>query len=371
MWFIRRYRPSNVYIIVFLILVIICLFITFNDKKFPEIPIGQLFNVTINVQNVSIEYLQLQIDLSSNTAICQAHDYLIIYILSTATNIQRRNVIRSTWASEQNGTCFVFVLGQISGTTTNAGQIQIKINNEKKEYHDIIQIDHTENYANVIFKEFGVLRWSQHFYPDIPYLFKTDDDLIVDTILISSIAYLLVTNVPNDDSVISKYRPTLVSTLMSADRARFFRGGWAMDFQPTLRDGGKFGVHESVWPHPVLPPYCSGFGWIMSRNIRDKLVKASLTYPLSKTAWIGDVFVSGFLAKAANVKCTAMAIDYEQTASANCSCLMINNPMLTVCSSSFHAGGGGTEIQRYMEYQRSWKVIQLRHNFTDNMITDC
>ncbi|CAM4903500.1 unnamed protein product, partial [Rotaria socialis] len=49
----------------------------------------------------------------------------------------------------------------------------------------------------------------------------------------------------------------------------------------------------------------------------------------------------------------------------------VNNPMLTVCSSSFHSGGGGTEIQRYLEYQKAWQVIQLRHNSTDRKIYAC
>ena len=321
-----------------------------------------------SVRNLSHIYFRVQLDFTSNTAICQKDDYLIIYSLSTANNVERRNVIRSTWATKQPGVCFVFILGQVVNQPV---ETQLKINVEKAQYQDIVQINHRESYANVIYKEVAALQWSQYFYPTIPYLFKTDDDLIVDSILASSIAHLLLTNVSNNDSVLSKYRPVLLSNIQSSDRITFFRGGWAMDYQPTLRGGGKFGVSEAVWPHPVLPAYCSGFGWFMSRHVRDRLVNASYTYPLNKIAWIGDVFVSGFLAKTANVKCTGIHIDYEQTGSANCSCLMLNNPMLTVCSSSFHAGGGGTELERYIEYRRAWQVIQLRHNSTNTNSVKC
>ncbi|CAF0755123.1 unnamed protein product [Rotaria sp. Silwood1] len=395
MWFIRKNCPSNVSVIIFLILFTISLYITFYRKIFPATPHAKLNQipyvkllekpeihlrekppvtlpkVSTEINNSSIEYLDSRLDLTSNTAICQKTDYLIIYILSTITNIQRRDVIRSTWASKQSGVCFVFILGQVPGRINNAGEINIKVNNEKKSYQDIVQIDHIESYANVIYKEMAALQWSYHFYPDIPYLFKTDDDLIVDTILVSSIGKLLLTNASNDNSFLLKYRPTLIPNIILSNRTTFFRGGWAMDYQPTLRGGGKFGVSEKVWPHPVLPAYCSGFGWFMSKYIRDQLVNVSYTYPVHKTAWIGDVFISGFLAKAANVKCTGIAIDFDQTASANCSCLMVNNPMLTVCSSSFHIGGGGTEMQRHMEYRKAWNVIQLRHNFTDNIINVC
>jgi len=143
-----------------------------------------------------------------------------------------------------------------------------------------------------------------------------------------------------------------------------------MDDQPTVRDNGKFGVSENVWPYPILPPYCSGFGWFMSKNIRNQLVNAAYSYPLNKVAWIGDVFISGFLAKAANVKCNTIPIEYVTDFSANCSCLIVNNPMLTICSSSFHVGGG-TEIKNYIEDQKAWKVIQLRHNLTSMMINNC
>lgn len=368
MWIIRRHRPSSRYIILFLVVLLIYYsYLTFYQKKIFETSKIKISNLT----NSSDVYLHIELDLTKTTAVCQTDDYLIIYILSTVTNIERRRVIRSTWASKQNRVCFVFILGQIPNHINNPNEIQMKINNEKKEYYDIIQINHTESYANVVYKEIGALKWSQYFYPNIPYLFKTDDDLIVDTILISSIAHLLLTNISTNNSVISKYRPILISTLQSASREKFFRGGWAMDYQPAVRDTGKFGVSMDVWPHPVLPAYCSGFGWIMSKNIRDRLVNASYTYPLNKTAWIGDVFVSGFLAKAADVQCSGISIDFEQTSSANCSCSMVNNPMLTVCSSTFHAGGGGTEIQKYIEYQKAWKVIQLRHNMTNTVINDC
>ena len=368
MWNIANNFSLRTCVIGFLIVLLICLYGIFHDSIFLKgmpVPTKPIIE---DVKNVSHGYLRVQLNFKSNTAICQKDDYLLIYILSTANHIERRNVIRSTWTTKRTGTCVVFILGQVVNQPV---ETQLKINAEKKEYQDIVQIDHNETYANVVYKEVAALQWSQHFYPTIPYLFKTDDDLIVDTILISSIARLLLTNISPSDSVLAKYRPVLVSNIQSSDRITFFRGGWAMDYQPTLRGGGKFGVSEDVWPHPVLPAYCSGFGWFMSRHVRDRLVNASHTYPLNKTAWIGDVFVSGFLAKAANVKCTGIHIDYDQTASANCSCLMLNNPMLTVCSSTFHTGGGGTELERYIEYRRAWQVIQLRHNSTNTNSVKC
>ena len=366
---IRKNHQSKALVIFFLTISIICLYSIRYINKSPKIlPTPVVTRRIPVVRNISKDHLHVRLDFTSNTAICQTDDYLIIYILSTTYNIERRNVIRSTWASKRTGVCFVFILAEV---VDNPVETQMKINAEKKLHQDIVQINHNESYANVVYKEIAALQWAEYFYPFIPYLFKTDDDLIVDTLLVASIAHLLVTNVTDNRSVIARHRPALISNIQSSDRTNFFRGGWSMDYQPALRGGGKFGVSEAVWPHPTLPLYCSAFGWLMSNYVRDRLVNASYTYPLNKVAWIGDVFLSGFLAKAANVKCTGIHIDYDQTASANCSCLMQNNPMLTVCSSSFHTGGGGTELQRYTEYRKAWQVMQIRHNSTNMANGNC
>ncbi|CAF4579988.1 unnamed protein product [Rotaria sp. Silwood1] len=359
----RRSYPSNGYTILFLILLIIAIIITIYDIKFSKIYNKLQKKGQINIS--SNNYIHVKLSLQSNKATCRLDDNLIIYILSTVTNFKRRKIIRSTWASPLIGTCFIFIVGQ----TKNSSKIQLSLKNEQRQYNDIVQIDHVESYANVIYKELAGLKWSYNFYPFIPYLFKTDDDLILDSKLISSIAKLLVTNLKNSTSYISKYRPQLIQNLLLSDRSTFFRGGWSMDSQPTLRDG-KFRISEDVWPHPVLPLYCSGFGWFMSKQIRDKLLEASYRYPINKTVWIGDVFLSGFLAEIANVKCTRISIEYEQTLSGNCSCLMIQQPMLTVCSSSFHGGSPDNGNEKYKEYKKAWKVIQQRHSLINRTITD-
>ncbi|CAF4378046.1 unnamed protein product, partial [Adineta steineri] len=119
------------------------------------------------VRNTSSNvYLNIRLNLTSNTAICQTNDILIIYILSTASNFDRRKIIRSTWASPLIGTCFVFILGKSQESPISP---QIRIDHEKRQYKDIVQIDHVESYGNVVYKEVAALHWSSHFYPSIPY----------------------------------------------------------------------------------------------------------------------------------------------------------------------------------------------------------
>ncbi|CAF0895209.1 unnamed protein product [Adineta steineri] len=371
MWLIRRHRSSTLSILLSLILSVIFLYITFYDKKFTEILSLNRFELAEQYDSSSVEYFRVQLDLTIDHAVCQVDDFLIIYILSSATNFGRRNVIRSTWGSKRNGTCFVFIIGEIAGATYNIGSLQVKLNNERRQYHDIVQVNHIETYANVVYKEVAALQWSSQFYPNIPYLFKTDDDLIIDSIIVSFMAEFFVTNNSNNHVFITKHNSLLVSHIAKSDPTTFFRSGWPMDYQPTGRGGGKFSINETIWPYEFLPSYCSGFGWFMSNKIRDKLLSTAKTYPLNRIVWIGDVFASGFLAKAAHVKCTRIPIDYDQPRFANCSCLFANNPILTVCGSTFHAGRGGTTESKYDEYRKSWEVIQSRHNSTQMITVDC
>jgi beta-1,3-galactosyltransferase 1 len=345
------------------------IYITFYDNQLSKLSFFKFQqNLLYKINRTTLsphDYFTVRLNLTSNTAICQPNDNLILYILSTAQNFQRRKIIRSTWGSPLVGTCFVFILAKIDGSTLT----QLLIEKEKRQYKDIVQIDHNETYQNVVYKEVGALKWASHFYPSIPYLFKTDDDLIVDSILISSIAQFLTTNSQNDSSYILKHRPTLLQELSSYDRPTLFRGGWSTDQQQTLRSG-KFGVSESVWSESLLPLYCSGFGWLMSKNVRDKLINVSHTYPLNKTAWVGDVFLSGFLAKEAKIKCKGLAIDFDQTPSGKCACFMAQRPMLTVCSSTLHSEGGRNETAKFSEYEKAWEVIQQRHSSDNMSITD-
>jgi hypothetical protein len=345
------------------------IYITFYDNQLSKVSIFQFQqNSSYNINQTTLsphDYFTVRLNLTSNTAICQLHDNLILYILSTAHNFQRRKIIRSTWGSPLIGTCFVFILAKIEGSNLT----QLLIEKEKRQYKDVVQIDHIESYQNVVYKEVGALIWASHFYPSIPYLFKTDDDLIVDSILISSIAQFLTTNSSKDAFYILKHRLTLLQELSSYDRPTLFRGGWSWDYQLTLRNG-KFAISKSVWPESLLPLYCSGFGWLMSKNVRDKLIDASYTYPLNKTAWVGDVFLSGFLAKEAKVKCKGLAIDFDETHSGKCACFMAQRPMLTVCSSTLHSRGGGNETAKFSEYEKAWDVIQQRHSSDNRSITD-
>ncbi|CAF1044384.1 unnamed protein product [Didymodactylos carnosus] len=378
---LRKHRSSSSicfpYIFYFLtvLLFIVCLFISDLLPKRSQIFFENVYDTfkQLTWENILTEkYIRVHFVPFSYVNICKNDDQLLIYVLSTLKNSERRNHIRKTWANKKyhsmlSKTCFIFIVGtQASGMDTE--NYQKHLNNEQQLYNDIVQINHRESYQNVVYKEISALQWSYKYYRFIPFLFKTDDDLIIDSIFLSSIVHSLIRkDVKN--TYADKNRPHLMSSLVPINHKAFFKG-WGMGQQPTLREG-KFGISLKVWPHEILPPYCSGFGFIMSSGVRDRLYRASLFYRTEYVAWIGDVFISGFLARVAQVQCTEFGIDYEQTGSKNCSCLMKKNSMLTVCSTVLHMG-----IEEYDEYEKAWKFILQRHqpiaaNETENKDEKC
>jgi hypothetical protein len=71
--------------------------------------------------------------------------------------------------------------------------------------------------------------------------------------------------------------------------------------------------------------------------------------------WVGDLFVSGFLAGAASVRCSSWSLDNVQTFEP-CYLLFRQQPLLLVCSTPLHKGQ-----QVYEEFHLSWKAILQRH----------
>jgi len=320
---------------------------------------GLISTPTPEVLPLQTEYVKVVFNQPKYERMCKTDDILLVYILSTARNLERRHYIRKTYANRSHHlllaqTCFVFILGLPSKDAH-------KIDEERLKYNDIVQIQQNETYQNVVFKEVGALQWSFENYPQIPYLFKTDDDLISDTILLTSIVHFLMDPNKKDDSYLHRHLPKVVQFLANVKNDTFFRG-LDMGGQPTLRHHGKYSVSEAVWNYETLPVYCSGFGFMFSSFVRNRLYRASLHYPLEQVAWVGDVFVSGFLAGAGAVRCAPWPLDYQQVLD-KCPEHFKKEKML-VCSTPMHSNR-----DEFCEYGRIWEVIMKRHSSTASNAT--
>jgi hypothetical protein len=75
---------------------------------------------------------------------------------------------------------------------------------------------------------------------------------------------------------------------------------------------------------------------------------------------VGDVFVSGFLAGTASVRCSEWPLMIYQAGN-NCPELFEEYPHLLVCSTPLHL-----KRRIYSSFDTSWTAILHRHNITTN-----
>jgi hypothetical protein len=190
------------------------------------------------------------------TNICKSDDILLIYILSKVNHIERRERIRRTWANKNAyeqlfHTCFIFLIGLDTNSSVNA-----KIISEATIYGDLVQLNLNESYQNIVYKEVAGLKWSHMYASHIPYLFKIDDDTIVDSLLLSDTARFFIDNRTDHSEYFQKQKKIREFTKQMAvvNKYTLFKG-IIIDGQKTIRKG-KFGLHHVAWNHDQFPGYC-------------------------------------------------------------------------------------------------------------------
>ncbi len=190
------------------------------------------------------------------TKICKSDDILLIYILSKIDHFDRREIIRRTWANKDQyeqlfRTCFIFLIGLDNNSSLNSDIIF-----EASIYNDIVQLNINESYQNIVYKEVGGLKWSHMYASHIPYLFKTDDDIIIDTLLLSDIARFFIENRTDHSDYFQKHPKIqeFSAQMLPINKYTLFKGIYT-DGSKSIRRG-KFGLHHVAWNHDKLPGYC-------------------------------------------------------------------------------------------------------------------
>jgi hypothetical protein len=196
-------------------------------------------------------------DLKVNyTETCELSDILLVYILSKIDHIDRREQIRRTWANQNDHeqlarTCFIFLVGQTQNSSLNS-QIEL----ESSAYADLVQLNINETDQSIVYKEVGGLKWSSIYASHIPYLFKTNDDMIIDSLLLSDMARYFQEN-RTDYSNYLRTRANIqefIQEMVLVDKYTLFKGIY-IEGDKTMREG-KFGLSYVAWNDDKLPGYC-------------------------------------------------------------------------------------------------------------------
>lgn len=200
--------------------------------------------------------------------ICHTDVRLVILVESPPSNQDSRNAIRKTWGAvsqvSSSNVRVVFLLGKSNNPHENTlAEHEYWLN------QDIVQINFIDAYANLTYKTLSGLHWVNTFCSNAKYVMKTDDDMYVNTPLISKM-------------------------LLASPKSRFL-GGYCWGVSTPHRDSSsKWYVPYEMYPSATFPPMCSGTGYIMSQDLVKNIINVSL---LIGFFYLEDVYVALCLQK--------------------------------------------------------------------------
>lgn len=189
-------------------------------------------------------------------------DIDILFVILTAPDeFIQRSAIRNTWGTECTKTniACMFILGNVFNKDINDKLVQ-----ESKEFHDIVQLDFKEAYANLTYKTLSGLRWASEYCQGARYIMKTDGDMYVNT--------------------------ELIPRMLQAAPDKGFLGGncWGLS-SPHREPQSKWYVSFNSYSKSKFPPMCSGTGYIMSRDVLTGILRKSRNIPFFH---LEDVYVA-------------------------------------------------------------------------------
>ncbi|XP_037788179.1 beta-1,3-galactosyltransferase 5-like isoform X2 [Penaeus monodon] len=211
----------------------------------------------------------------SHRVICNGTDPFMLNIVPSAIpNFKQRSYIRNTWADKAlypyTRMRTVFVLGKTLNAT-----LQGLVEEEIQTYDDIIQSNFIDSYRNLTYKSMSWLSWVRDWCPEVPFVVKTDDDVLVNPFHLKT--YLAK----------ELERNAAPSDIYGRVRAR----------NKPMRKG-KWNVTKEEYKLTYYPPFVLGPAYIVSGNAVDRLLQYAAHTPF---LWLEDVYITGLVASAAGI----------------------------------------------------------------------
>ncbi|XP_024937081.1 beta-1,3-galactosyltransferase 5 isoform X2 [Cephus cinctus] len=213
----------------------------------------------------------------------------------------------------------VFLLGMLNGEASRKTHVtQDSIYDESLKFKDIVQGNFQEAYRNLTYKHLMGLRWAVNTCHHANYIMKMDDDIVVN---LYDILNILQT------------RGTIENTLM----------GYVLNNMLPIREpANKWFVTQEEFALNVYPEFLSGWLYITSSKIAEKLVSYAQVYP--KYFWIDDLFITGILRNDLKIGFQSIrkfyATDYRYL-----KCCIKGKEKRLKCEFAIGPNGGNAELQ--------------------------
>jgi beta-1,3-galactosyltransferase 1 len=223
---------------------------------------------TYNVNNTIVNSHNYTYTLNPEKRICYNQNVnILIYIHSSPKNFKYRQFVRETWS---NRVLFpnirtVFMMG-----LTNDSQVNNLLIYEFNEYGDIVQENFLDTYRNLTIKAVMALKWIKDYCPNVYYIVKLDEDVLMNT-------FALLDYVDELKTQKFKIENTIMCFIWSkAMVQRKNTSKWFVTYDEIKAD--------------IYFDYCAGAAYILTPDL------AALYFNISqyvKFFWIDDYYITG------------------------------------------------------------------------------
>ncbi|XP_068939307.1 beta-1,3-galactosyltransferase 2-like [Petaurus breviceps papuanus] len=194
--------------------------------------------------------------------------FLLMLVMTRPQDVVVRQAIRQTWGNETlvPGVviCRLFVLGLPQPLF--AQELQTLLEEEDREYGDLLQVGFLDTYRNLTLKVLTGLEWMAQYCHTAHYVLKVDTDVFLNP------SFLV-------QQVLQPNRPL---------QPNFITGHIYRNPVPLRTQGHKWYMPPELYSQNKYPAYCGGPGYVMSSSLALRILTVAKRL---KAIYLEDVFV--------------------------------------------------------------------------------
>uniref|UniRef100_T1GJU5 Hexosyltransferase n=1 Tax=Megaselia scalaris TaxID=36166 RepID=T1GJU5_MEGSC len=222
---------------------------------------------------------------------------------TTNPNTQNSNTTNNTLRNHLIPVKVVFLIGRHVYDPYLGNETEIRLQNEIKDYGDILQEDFLDTYNNLTIKSVMMLKWivGNQCYDKFKFLVKCDDDSFIN--IPNLLHYLLGGTLPLYNSTVSMYDEKSYKVLNERNRlqqaSRLLIGFKFCNSKPLGDVSSKWYMPYYMFMNDTYPNYLSGGSYILSSDIVLDLYTSALN---SSLIYLEDIFITGISAEHAGIR---------------------------------------------------------------------
>lgn len=239
-----------------------------------------------------------------NGNFCSSNDppHALIFVISKSMNFGMRTAIRRTWGNSVHLNSIseiVHLRVKLLFLLDIDETFLLSIHLEQSIYHDIVQVRLPQQYILSTYRDMAILHWTETYCANASFTIKTDDDIFLNTFLLANVLQRLMANISNVPP------PSTCQSTSHADPLAVIYGvliRCAVVVRSSTNPKSeeyRYITTDDEYPCRFYPSYMSGFGYIITRHARVKLLCAF--FRAEKLFHLSDVYITGILPEYLNI----------------------------------------------------------------------